>query len=544
MTTGMLTLLLSLGLGAPPSDVYTMRSRNLEIPIRVNESKRNEIRELELHVSTDQGRTWVLAGRAKPDQQVFAFRAPSDGTYWFGVTAVDRSGKRDPEDIASTPPALKVLIDTAHSALQIVAIDRVGDEIQVAWDCTDAQADPASLRLEYRPAGSDPATVWSPVPVPPQVHGTYRFRPLHGGAITLRMQITDSTGAPATVLKDVPAGAAPSPTPAPVANAVAPPPQFPTTPAPVAAAPVMQQTNSISQPPAPAPALPIGQMPAMVNPQPAQPIDPPPPVVTSTNHDAPSGPPALQPMRTNTGAGPRTNASPLEGDHPPSVGTQNRVGPLDVQHVHDRVVAIEYEVDRKGPSGVKKVEVYMTQDDGRTWRPYSDSFDVNPPLQLTLPEKDGLYGFRLVLYSGVNQSIGPPQAGEPPDVRLLVDRTAPQVEIYAPVPDPLQPNALVLRYRAGDTNLVVDSVALSWSARPDAGWQPINAGPSRPSQWAGVKECVWNLPPDVPDGVYLRLTARDQAGNVGQYTSPGPVTVDLQKPIARVKAVVPAAPRR
>ena len=156
MTTGCLTLLLTLGVGATPPDVYTMRNTNLEIPIRINDAKRPDIKELELHVSTDQGRTWTLAGRAKPEQQAFGFHASGDGLYWFSVCAIDKTGRRDPEDIATAKPALKVLIDTSHPALQVVAVDRVGEEVQVAWECSDSQADPASLRLEYRPAGAEP----------------------------------------------------------------------------------------------------------------------------------------------------------------------------------------------------------------------------------------------------------------------------------------------------------------------------------------------------------------------------------------------------
>jgi len=538
MTTGLTALLLALGVGGTPPDVYTMRNPNLDIPIRINEAKRADIKDLELHVSTDQGRTWTLVAHAKPNDQKFEFHARGDGLYWFSVCAVDHTGRRDPEDILAAPPALKVLVDTTHPALRVVAIDRVGEEIQVAWECSDSQADPGSLRLDYRPTG-DPNAVWTPVPVTQQVNGTYRFRPLAPGATTLRMMITDSTGSPATVVKDVPAPA--GAVAAAVVSAV---------PAPAVPQPAIQQTNSVSPP---APAAAIGQIaapapptptptspdPPAPAPAPAPPVPPPaPPAQPPAAEQQPVGPPPLPPAVEPT---PRASAAgPTEFPaQPPARG-----GQPEVQHVRDSRVGLDFEVDRKGPSGVKKIEVYITQDDGRTWRPYSESFDVNPPLQLALPEKDGLYGFRLVLYSGVNQSVGPPQPGDAPDVRLIVDRTVPQVEIFAPVPDPVQPNALVLRYRAADLNLVPNSVALMWSPRPDGGWQPITTSPPKSSQWAGVKECVWTLPPDIPDNVYLRLVARDQAGNVGQFTSPGPVTVDLQKPIARVKAVMPATARR
>src|SRR5438105_11196494 len=132
MGSGMLALLLALGLGAPPPDVWPMRTRHLEIPIRVNEAKRNDLRELVLYVSTDQGRTWGKAGVAQPSQQAFKYLAQADGLYWFGVVAVDREGRNDPADLSIVPQnqLLKVLIDTVTPALRISA-ERVGDEIQV-----------------------------------------------------------------------------------------------------------------------------------------------------------------------------------------------------------------------------------------------------------------------------------------------------------------------------------------------------------------------------------------------------------------------------
>src|SRR5690348_15180733 len=163
MGTGLVAVLLTLGLGANPPDVWTMRSRSLEIPIRVNEAKRADLQDLELHVSIDQGRTWTLAGKANPDQKKFIYQAQSDGLYWFAVCAIDHSGKREPPDLMSKPADLKVLIDTIHPPLQIVAADRVGEEIQVAWECSDSAADPMSLRLDYRAADQGPSAPWTPV---------------------------------------------------------------------------------------------------------------------------------------------------------------------------------------------------------------------------------------------------------------------------------------------------------------------------------------------------------------------------------------------
>jgi hypothetical protein len=208
-------------------------------------------------------------------------------------------------------------------------------------------------------------------------------------------------------------------------------------------------------------------------------------------------------------------------------------------------VAIDFDVDRRGPSGIKKIEVYVTHDDGHTWYKHMETANTTPPLALELPSRDALYGFRMVLWSGVGQSEGPPRADDEPQFRLLVDRTQPVVQLYEPVLDPNQPNALIVRYKAADANLVPDSVALSWKSRPDQPWQPMAAGSPRPSaQFAGVQECSWSLPPDVPNSVYLRVTARDQAGNVGEFVTRDPVTVDLNKPVARFKGVMTTGLRR
>ena len=216
-----------------------------------------------------------------------------------------------------------------------------------------------------------------------------------------------------------------------------------------------------------------------------------------------------------------------------------------IQHVRDKTVAIDFTVDRVGPSGVKKIDVYVTQDDGQSWFKYSDTIATNPPLNLDLPAKDGLYGFCMVLYSGVGQTEGPPRPGDLPHFRLLVDRTAPQVAMYPPVLDPSQPNALLLRYKAADANLVPDSVTLYWRSRMDQPWQPIPSSARHPMPQAdGVVECSWTITPEIPNNVYLRVTARDQAGNIGEFVTRDPVMVDLNKPVARVKGVVSVSYRR
>jgi hypothetical protein len=526
---------LLLGPATLPPDVHLMRDRHLQIPIRVNESRRNDLVELVLYVSSDQGRTWTGAGKAKPTQEAFNFHADKDGLYWFSVQAVDREGRYDPPDIAQVSPALKVMIDTQRALMQILAAERVGDDVVVTWQTLDVQADVNSLKLEYRPADAS-SPLWQMASITPALSGQARFRPNTNGAVTVRLTMSDQSGVPATVTKDVPGG--------------------PTSPA-------VQQTNSIAPTPPMAsptslnsnPPSGIGGLPppAMEPPQPvaAQPVMPPsPPVVPPATTPTPAPPEGPLPGGLAPLAGLRPGEEPSRkpATAPPEFGTTApppRNSAAEVQHVHDKQVGLDFEIERKGPSGVKKIETYITPDDGQTWYKWSETGESRSPLQLPMPQKEGPYGFRIVVYSGVMQSDGPPKAGMPPDVRLFVDRTPPQVEWYPPTPDANQANALTLRFSVQDANLDANSVVLQWSRQADTGWQTIAASNSRATPATGVptlKECTWPLPADIPDAVFLRITARDLAGNIGERITRDAVTVDLHKPMARVKRIVLATP--
>src|SRR5439155_16480499 len=135
----------------------------------------------------------------------------------------------------------------------------------------------------------------------------------------------------------------------------------------------------------------------------------------------PSGNPAV-------GSRPTNGPAPFAG----AAGLTSRADLSPIQHVRDAQVSLDFAVEQQGPSGVKKIEVYMTQDDGETWRPWTETYDVNPPLQLQLPQApyEGTFGFKLVPYSGVLQSFGAPRKGDAPDVRLHVDRTPPKVDLF------------------------------------------------------------------------------------------------------------------
>jgi hypothetical protein len=202
-----------------------------------------------------------------------------------------------------------------------------------------------------------------------------------------------------------------------------------------------------------------------------------------------------------------------------------------VQLTNTTRVTLDYNVDRVGPSGIAKVELHVTQDDGRTWRFLADDQDLKSPIVADLPG-EGVYGLTLVVVSGAGLGRRPPQQGDFPQMKIQVDTTAPQAELYAPELAPSQRDALVLTWKATDSQLTTTPICLYWAERPDGNWQPIG------SDLPNTGSFVWKLPASVPYQVYLRLTVRDSAGTVSVAETAKPILVDLNEPQGELIRVV------
>src|SRR5262249_52612440 len=69
------------------------------------------------------------------------------------------------------------------------------------------------------------------------------------------------------------------------------------------------------------------------------------------------------------------------------------------QLINTTQATVEYRIDQVGPSGVGKVEIYMTPDNGQTWRRLSEDTAKRSPATITLPG-DGVFGIRMVVSNG------------------------------------------------------------------------------------------------------------------------------------------------
>lgn len=547
MTTTVLMLAWALAGQPQPVKEYHINQHQIRIPISIESSaQRAEIRELILFLSTDEGRTWNQQAVASPDQEAFPFHAPSDGVYWFTVCVVNQKGQREPEDVYKAPPGqiTKIVVDSLKPLVRIQSAERQGDDLLVSWEIQESHPDLATLKLEYKPADA-PDSAWTPASIRPQLIGQGRFRVANPGPLELRLQVQDLAGNPGIGSFKVPAAVNASPAQltsaqVPATNSVSG--ALPPAPAPplgsswdvqaAAVQPVSANRPEPRQPPAsilPAPAVPT--LPRS-EPRPVADRTPPPPV---NNFQIPGAPTADgKPPLVATSDKPPVTHTPAA---PPgtSPGTPGTLPPLQI--INTKQIAIDYEVTQVGPSGIGKVELWMTRDDGRTWEKFVESLEPKPPLRVDLPG-EGTFGFRLLLQSKAGRHKPAPVSGNPPEIRVELDATPPVAQLYLPEPDPKQADALILTWKASDRNLDAKPITLQWSEKAGGPWQTIVA------DWPNDGQYTWKVPPSTPFMVFLRLSARDTAGNVSAAETPQPVCIDLKEPEGRLLGISGPVVRR
>ena len=54
---------------------------------------------------------------------------------------------------------------------------------------------------------------------------------------------------------------------------------------------------------------------------------------------------------------------------------------------------------------------------------------------------------------------------------------------------------------------------------------------------ANTGRYAWTVPAGLPLKVFLKITAEDKSGNVGEAVTPQPLAVDLHKPVGRIRAI-------
>ncbi len=514
-----------------PEPIFT-RQTQFSIPFRLGPAPNDAAKPVEvlLGVSVDSGRTWSLAATVKPEQGSFVFRAPHDGEYCFSIRTRDKQGKFQPD--APPQPEMLVVVDTIVPRLDLRATRGSAGELLADWQAVDPNLQPESVRIEYQTSPNDG---WEPVaidaPRDAQRHsvvGQSTWWPKAGGGpLTVRAQVLDRAGnAAVNQVVITPDGAR-------------------------TAGNTVSEPRSVGVPPGPSgryPAAPSGGVTWPAETRTAtRPAAPQPPPQTGSPDDRwrSSAHPA-QTVGTAGGsvirpAATRSDDSSAAGGNSAGVPvTSGNAEPLDfsvlppgqrARMVKSRSFEIEYDIESIGPSGISKVELWGTRDGGRTWGSFGIDADNRSPL-LVRVDHDGIYGFRIVVQSGGGAGGMSPQPGELPDLWIGLDRTRPAAKITS-VDVGKDGTELAIRWEASDQLMESRPISLLMSDRPAGPWTPFASGLENTGSY------VWPLDDRVPDQLYLRIEARDEAGNLGMYELAEPVTLHRQRPQGRIRGVRP-----
>jgi hypothetical protein len=226
------------------------------------------------------------------------------------------------------------------------------------------------------------------------------------------------------------------------------------------------------------------------------------------------------------------------GKNPPGPAPGSyAVAPPHRKLVNSKKISLNYKLEEVGPSGVSLIELWFTQD-GRVWNRYplpkSEDNKIPNPLVFEV-SGEGVYGFTLLAKSGVGLSVQPPQIGDEPQIWVEVDLTKPQVKLQKiHVGKGADKGKLILHWTAYDKNLAKQPITISYAEQVGGPWQPIV------QDHANTGHYTWKMPDPVPYQFYIKIEARDLAGNIGEDMTQDLIRVDLAQPKVNILEVGPA----
>lgn len=196
-------------------------------------------------------------------------------------------------------------------------------------------------------------------------------------------------------------------------------------------------------------------------------------------------------------------------------------------------VALNYRVHKVGPSGVSKVEVWVTNDQGTTWQRLCEDLDRRTPSEIQLPG-EGTWGIRLVAVNGNGFGGTAPRRGEQPNFSVDIDTTNPRVVLGSI--EQAEGQVLDIRWNAQDLNLGSAPVTIQYRTQTNQPWQLVAANVPNTGHHR------WQFPPEQPQ-FYIRVHVADEAGNTTVTESPNAVAVDVTVPQLAVVGVSTANKR-
>ena len=208
---------------------------------------------------------------------------------------------------------------------------------------------------------------------------------------------------------------------------------------------------------------------------------------------------------------------------------------LGAYHCKAASFSLDYSIEALGGSKLSEIELWGTEDGGRTWQQWGTDPDRQSPFDVQVGN-DGLFGFRMVVVGNNGLVSNRPKAGDIADVWINVDTTVPKARITRAVyGEGPEDGMLVIDYDGDDGHLVSKPISLSYSERAEGPWKTIATGLSN----TGVY--LWKPKPGLPEMIYLKLEAVDRAGNTGVHQLDVPIATRGLAPRGRIHGIRPIA---
>ncbi len=192
---------------------------------------------------------------------------------------------------------------------------------------------------------------------------------------------------------------------------------------------------------------------------------------------------------------------------------------------------IRYSVRDIVADGVTRVDFFITDDMGGTWRRYGEDSDRVSPMTVEVPG-EGAYGFVVVVTDRNGNREREPGPRTRPESVIVVDRTPPTAKWLAPRQDILgRDQTIEMQWESADDHLADAPVKIQYAANAsgnhdrNANWQDMASGlPASGSH-------SWT-PPD-SQRYNFRLVVEDRAGNMAVAYAAATVEIDNTPPVVR-----------
>ncbi len=244
-------------------------------------------------------------------------------------------------------------------------------------------------------------------------------------------------------------------------------------------------------------------------------------------------PDAKQPAGSGSRQGLMNRSAGEASSNDGSIAKPNRTTRAPVQIIGSNRFRLNYGIDSIDPSGVGKVVLWMTRDDGQTWKTWGTDPDRRSPFPVEVTEQ-GRYGFRIVVQSKDGLTGQGPSSGDDADIWTVVDTTAPLAQITSvPYGRGAEAGKLIINYKVADPLLTLRPITISYAANPAGPWEIIKEGARNDSRFA------WKVSREVPEQIFLKIEAADRAGNIATHVLSQAVDVSGLVPRGTIHGVTP-----